>query len=175
MNMNTGLNTITCPQCARSLTPDALKCQFCGNPLQNIVRPKGTVQQIVGPQTGLINVYYGVAAYWIAEGVVTLIQRGLSLKDPKTFTGGAYTGLLVGGFSVLLGIGLIMRWDWARDAAKYFAAVRLILGVLAIMAIAGLTTLFGGGPVALVLITAILGVIAAGVQLWILPKTENII
>jgi hypothetical protein len=175
MNMNTGLSTITCPQCARSLTPDALKCQFCGNPLLNIVRPKGTVQQIVGPQTGLINLYYGIAVYWIVEGLVTLIQRALSLSNPKVFTGGAYTGLLVGGFSVLLGIGLIMRWDWARDAAKYFAAVRLILGVLAIMAIAGVTSIFGGGAVALILTTTILGVIAAVLQLYILPKTEDII
>jgi hypothetical protein len=167
-----GMTTIECPGCHRSLPPAAQQCQFCGSALTNVARPKAAAKKNIGPEPWVMKLYYAVAAYWILDGVAAVVMRAISLSNPKTFSSIAYLGIAIGIFAIALGIGLLLRWDWARGVVNIFCWIRIASAAFSLMSLIGVSMMFGAGAMLLNLFLSVLSACIAGLQIWLIAETD---
>ena len=168
----TGVTTIECPGCKRSLPPSAQRCQFCGSDLGSVVRPKAAPKKHIGPEPWVMKLYYAVAAYWILDGVANIIMRAMSLSNPKTASSIAYLGIAIGAFAISLGLGLLLRWDWARGVVNIFCWIRIASAAFSLMSLMGVSMLFGVGAMLLNLLFSVISAVIAGLQIWLIAETD---
>jgi hypothetical protein len=179
-----GFSTIQCPGCHRSLPPAAQNCHFCGASLTGVARPTAAPKAAkyrAGVEPWVMTLFFIVAAYWILEGLVILGAGLLVLVAPEGGgdpTIGSIThivGALImafGAFLATVGVGLIMKWEWCRGVVNVFCWLRILGGLWRIRRILLMGLLFNRTGMVLDLTFAILGIIAAGLQIWLLSETD---
>jgi len=93
-------------------------------------RPTGiTVIAIVTLLIAISYFWTGIGVFWVASMVSGFSVVGSALGGIMKAMGVVY--LLLGGFSVILGIGLLMMKEWARvHGARFFQALAIICIIL---------------------------------------------
>jgi len=179
MSMGSGFSTIQCPNCHRTLPPAAQNCHFCGASLTGVARPVAQKKVIKrGGAPWIWTLYYIIAVYWMLEGLVILAFGIVSMAS----SGGETVPILqamgvlvlaIGAFITLLGLGLILKWEWCRGVVNFFCWLHILFGLLRFARIAMLGFLFFS-PAALIanLFFLIVGLAAAGLQIWVLSETD---
>jgi hypothetical protein len=169
----TGMSTIQCPGCQRSLPASSVTCHFCGAALANVPRPKDAPKKKTGPEPWVMTLYYLVAAYWILEGLVGVGGGIFSMVGadarPSIFS---YIGIAFGLFSMVLGLGLILRWDWARGVVNIFCWLRIARCILSIPGMAMVGAFLGTAMMLMSLFFLVFGAAIAGLQIWLISETE---
>ena len=175
----TGLTTIQCPNCQRSLPANAQTCHFCGAALTNVARP--VVQKKVVKRGGapwIWTLYYLVASYWVLEGLVIMIAGIVLLAAPADqVTGGFFQAiggivLAIGAFIALVGTGLILKWEWCRGVANVFSWLRILGGLWRLKDLIFAGLFMRPGALIMNFFFTIVGLVAAGLQIWLLSETD---
>lgn len=128
-----------------------------------------------------MTLFYIVAAYWILEGLV-IFGGGLLVLiapegggDPTLGTVTHAVGALImlfGAFLATVGIGLFMKWEWCRGVVNVFCWLRILGGLWRLRYILTMGLIFNRAGMVVDLVFAVLGIIAAGLQIWLLSETD---
>ena len=131
-----------CQGCNATLPDGAAQCQFCGATLAPIAAPRGRAG---GRQTGRAYtttdqaseyawvwwIYYGVAGWWILNGAFAIVSSVAFEKD----LGGIFgiIGMIVGAFTALVGLGLILRVEAARGIVNVLCFIQILDGCFGLL------------------------------------------
>ncbi len=166
---------VKCPGCNATLPDMATQCQFCGaqfagtpaNQTRGYARP-------VGPQRGLartINAtdawgkpkwvwpaYYAVAGWWVLQAILAVLMSH-----------GTVFGLVVGGVTGIIGLGLLARIEIVRGIVNIVCFLNILFGLYDM----GLGFLGGGWSGSLIMVLAIMQVGMAGLMIFLIGETET--
>ncbi|MEA2552076.1 MAG: hypothetical protein QOJ65_252 [Fimbriimonadaceae bacterium] len=175
---HSGITTIQCPKCHRSLPPAATNCHFCGADLAAVPRPKAVAKKKKGPEQWVMTLYYVVACFWIVDGGWSLTSGMMRLLRPSdsALRGMEFVsifGMAIGAFSALLGLGLLLKWNWARGVVNIFCWLRIAQGVLSLPSLATIGIFLGTGMMIFSIIFTVFGIAVAGLQIWLISETED--
>jgi hypothetical protein len=168
---------ITCPQCKRSLPPKMANCQFCGASLSTVARPV-QAQKKIGPEPWVWTLYYVVACWWLVDALKELITSFSALAGIQAhpslaaFAFIVYIGIAVGLFEAALGIGLLVKWEWARAVVNFFCWVRILFGVMGLYSSIMMAGFSGPANTALNILFCVLNIVMAGLQIWLISETD---
>lgn len=181
--MSPGYTTIQCPKCQRSLPPKMTVCQFCGASLDGVARPVPVAKKVKQTEPWIMTLYYVLAGYWIFGGVMLLVTAFQALavlqsRPPDAFGSGMltmvdYVMIAVGVFQATLGVGLILKWEWARAIVNIFCWIRILLSGLSLIGLLMGGFLFGGIWVIVRFLFTVFDIVAAGTQIWLIAETDN--
>jgi len=152
-------------------------CQFCGAPLDNVARPVPVARRKAGPEPWILTLYMIVAGYWIFDGIKELILAFRALASTTTLHPElnfiSYILIAIGLFQLALGVGLLLKWEWARGVVNIFCWIRILF---ALMALAGVV--MGGfiaGPLfsLMTIFFSVLDLVVAGTQIWLISETDE--
>jgi hypothetical protein len=173
------LVTIQCPQCGRSLPGGLQHCQFCGASLASVPRPVpvSTRRVPVGPPGYVIGLYYASAIWWILQGI-RMIASGFNLIPDvmagpgAIFAGIVYVAIAVGLFFMALGLGLVLKWEWARGVVNIICWINIFFGILSFFTLFGMAFVFG--PIMIVgVILNVIDICISGGMVWLIGETEQ--
>ena len=125
-----------------------------------------------------MGLYYAIAGYWILVGLVHLVldsQRWVSLPKPLPGRVSTYFCFLIaiGLFQVSLGLGLVLKWGWARAVVKVFCWIRIFLSTLAMIQTFFGAVAFESTSILTRMLFIFLDLLASGVLLWLLAETDE--
>jgi hypothetical protein len=127
-----------CPKCQASLPDGAGFCQFCkaqwaAPPPARMARSGGVGSTVAGTGTRpwVWKAYYAIAAWWILEGAVDIL--GATVFATEKHANGGMFAISLGAFSVLVGLGLILKVDLVRSIVNVLAWLNILFGLLGIV------------------------------------------
>ena len=126
---------IKCTSCNNSLPDGFVRCQFCGADVTNAVRVKGASDipqrqsYSWGPARWLVVSYYVISAYYLLSGGFAILGGSGLLTGGKSNMLGIGSGV----FTVLVGCGLIFKWDLLRSVIVFFLCAQIALGLLSML------------------------------------------
>src|SRR2546430_2241002 len=121
-----------CPKCNATLPDGSVSCQFCGNQWGTApggAKHAGRTSYSGGTPGWIWPAYYGIAGWWIVNGVyAVLASTAFAPKDG----GGAVSiiELIIGAFTALVGLGLILRVEAARGIVNVICFIQILSGIL---------------------------------------------
>ncbi len=152
---------IKCPACNATLPDGAVRCQFCGASLAApgpASRPADAHSDTWGPPRWVWPAYYGVAIWWILQGVAhVLVVRG------------GIVDLVINGLSALIGIGLLARIELVRGITNVICFLSILGGLLSL----GMSFLEGGWSGTLGMLMALVQIGMAGFMIFLIGETEG--
>lgn len=152
-------------------------CHFCGASLDGVARPAPVARRKVGPEPWIVTLYMVVAGYWIFDGIKELIFAFRALANTTTshpeLNFVAYILIVIGAFQIVLGTGLLLKWEWARGVVNIFCWIRILFALLSLAGV-----VMGGfiaGPLVslLTIFFAVLDLVVAGAQIWLIAETDE--
>jgi hypothetical protein len=158
---------IQCPKCASSLPDWAQSCQFCNTCVKDVKRPVAVKQHkgnLLPTAKWVWAAYYIIAFWWMLSGSIGVISGAIDKEGPLVAT------IVVGGATVLLGVGLAMRIELLRGIANIFAWVRIIFSGLGLIGALGMMMLF---PLIGVLwfLLNLIDIVSAGLLVYLIGET----
>ncbi len=127
--------SITCPRCKNNLPAWAQQCQFCGAPLQGVVRP---VPQAImdtwnnNPTWQEVG-YIIVSILVILNGAYDLLQGFNIIPSIASKVGDGIFVKMMGTISCVLGIGMLFQQLWAQFLMKWCAVLMLVCSLWGIV------------------------------------------
>ena len=155
-------------------------CHFCGASLAGVARPVGPVKKTAaGPAPWIMTLYYIVAGYWIFGGAKEIITDAIGIANLQakpdspaaSFSFVLYIMIVVGLFQLVLGTGLLLKWEWARAVVNFFCWVRIALGLLGLYTTILAVPILGAMAIVYVFFH-ILDLVMAGLQIWLIGETD---
>ena len=176
-----GFTTIQCPNCQRSLPPNAQHCHFCGASLAGVARPIAAPKAPKyrkGVEPWVMTLFYIAASYWILEGlfflglglIAMILPDAQSIAPLNLVIGGGF--MAIGAFIALIGLGLLMKWEWCRGVANVFCWIRIVVGFWRLKNIITMGLFFQRSGIFIDFMFAIVGIAVAGLQVWLLSETD---
>lgn len=172
---------ITCPGCQKMLPDWSKNCQFCGVPVDKVVRPKAEAKKTyakAGPAPYIWVLYYLFAALWIVDGTRVLLAALGALPQVAAAgsLGQAFSGMLaimaiIGGALILLGIGLIFKVELARGIVNVMCWIS-ILGGMFNLVIAIFASPMSGVMGIVNVFLAMFTIAWTGAQIWVIGETD---
>jgi hypothetical protein len=116
--------------------PDGfVRCQFCGADVTGASRVQGAsdIRQRPtyswGPPKWLVVTYYVISAYYILSGGFGILGSSGLLTGAKSNMLGIGSGV----FTLVVGCGLIFRWDVLRSVIVFFLSAQIACGLLSML------------------------------------------
>lgn len=156
---------IKCPKCGATLPESYTNCQFCGADVAKVPRsrPAQPVKRGYQPEKWITVSYYVVSSYFVVSGLYDLVTGIIFSK---------YVAAFFGALELLLGIGLLTKFNLARGVVNVLCFLQIIFGVIGL----AMAILAGGfiGPLAFIGIFYYLFRIAtAGFMMFLLSETDK--
>ncbi|MGC8668931.1 MAG: hypothetical protein ACP5VE_12530 [Chthonomonadales bacterium] len=152
---------IKCPACNATLPDGAVRCQFCGASLavpQRSSPAPNREEGSTGTPPWVWPAYYGVAVWWILQGVVhVLLVRG-GVVDTS-----------INGLSAVIGLGLLARIELVRGITNVMCFLSIVGGLFGL----GMAFLEGGWSGALGMLLAVVQIAMAGFMIFLIGETES--
>lgn len=172
---------ITCPKCANALPDWSQTCQFCGADTKAVARAKPTATQMASTPyaqpTWIWPAYYIVSGYFVLTGLVEVIRAVLLMNAKSSSAVGesvgalSMVGIIVGGLSIIFGIGLLAKVEFIRAIVNFFCYLQILGGLCGIG-----TSLLGGlvlGPAALIgVVQSVLNIATAALMIYLIGETD---
>ena len=163
-----------CPNCQATLPDGAYFCQFCqtnfgaapgGRMVSRRVSGLQPSSAMPGAPGWVLPAYYGIAVWWMFDGGWQVF-RSLPLKD-----GFGVIGLIIGGVTAIVGLGLLARIDLVRGIVNILCLVQIIDGALGIIIgfLAIAVSPLGG---AFMMIMAALQIALACLMIYLIGETD---
>src|SRR5437899_1950147 len=169
---------IKCPGCQATLPDGALQCQFCGAQLAAppVARgyARGQTRQssaMPGAPSWVMPAYYGIALWWMLSGAWDILQATVwAGKDSGGFLD--VLGILFGGITALVGLGLLLRIDVVRGIVNVLCFLQIVFGILGLI-----TSFLLSGPLGMIgilgMIHSIVDIGTAGLMIYLIGETET--
>src|SRR5579862_3309113 len=133
----TEIATITCPNCKQALPAWSQTCQFCGAPLQGVIRPMGApiVDTWNDRPTWQEVGYIVCSVIFILLGALSLLEGFKVIQvGPKPISDGQGAYLqITGTISAVLGIAMLFQQLWAQFIVKWYSVLSLIAALFNVM------------------------------------------
>jgi hypothetical protein len=161
-----------CPGCQATLPPSAYACHFCGAqfgqappPPRSLAAPVRVGGRNEAPRWIWI-AYFVVSAWWALNGVLGILQ-GVGVLE------GGYPpiSLTIGAFSLVVGLGLLARMEWARGVVNVLAFIQIVFGTIDLVLIffSGIGGLWG----IVWLFQTFLEIGLAGLMIYVIGETDT--
>ncbi len=173
---------VPCPQCGQQIPATLQNCQFCGaivSPaIRSAARSKSGEDELEAGSgiaaAKVWKIYNGLAIFWVVSAGLSIILSAIlaSLNPDKAAN---YLGidLIFNLVTVLIGLGLIFRYELARKAATFFCILSIIRGFL--LVVGGMLSLLYAGLFGIpFLIIYIINILLAAAMIWAISETERI-
>lgn len=156
-----------CPHCHAAVPDRVVRCPACGGVLPPPVRLSTDAQRrppLSAPGTPKwVPVAYNIiAGYWILSGGFSLVSA-LAHGGGKT---GSYVAAAFGLFTVLIGLGLLLRIEIVRGIVNVLCALQIIGGAIGVLG-----AFLRGAPLELVLSFVQIG--TAGFMIYLIGETDT--
>lgn len=166
---------IQCPGCGQSLPDTFSRCQFCGADVARVPRPvQAKVQtHYYQPANWVWIAYYGIACWWLIGGAKD-VYGGLKTmgRDDLLFPGIGIFGVIVGGVTVCIALGIILRLEFVRAIVNFWNFVKILMGLLSLYG--SVTASLFVGPIALLWIfLTILDLASAVMMIYLIGETDK--
>jgi hypothetical protein len=131
-----------------------------------------------GPPAYIWTLYFIVAAYWILEGLFIVGSSIYVLTAPvdplirNAVSALTIAAMAIGLFIVTVGLGLIFKWEWCRGVVNVFCWFRILAGLWRLKNYILFGFIMSSSGFFLGFFFTIFGIIAAGVQVWLLSETD---
>jgi hypothetical protein len=163
-----------CPKCNATLPDGSQACQFCGNqwgPAPGTARSVGKKSHSGGTPGWIWPAYYGIAGWWILNGVYSVLAA--TVFAPKEGGGiGSMIGLIIGAFTALVGLGLILRVEAARGIVNVICFIQILSGILDVIMFFFIAPALGVFGV-IGFLFAFLRLGLAGLMIFVIGETES--
>lgn len=173
------MTIIQCPKCQKSLPGNAGRCHFCGDPLQNVIRPVAPIKAVrpltVAPKW-VWTAYYLVAAYIALSGLFEVgsafVQAAKPVNgEPQGLGVFGIVAIVFGLISVAIGIGLAARNEFFRGVANFLCGLRILFGLFGLIVgfpIFMVLGIFG----ALMFLLKVLDIATAAFMIYLIGETD---
>lgn len=122
-----------------------------------------------GPPKYIWTLYYLLCAFWIIDGLVDVARTVLASKGE--ISGFGVVEIVFGVVTILVGIGLLLKNEFARRVVNTIAAINLLLAVLGL--IGSLLSILVLGPFGLLyVIWNLVTIVIFGGMVWIIGVTR---
>lgn len=172
---------IQCPKCQATLPDWAQQCQFCQTDTSKLAKavPQSSTYPRSNPNYGqtpkwLLPLYYFLSTLYVIEGAVYLAMGVSLLMSSKGSAFGplATIPIVVGGASLIIGVGLIAKVEAFRAIANFFSWITIVVNVLSTFS--NLMMLLGGNGSAIGgLLGNIVAIATAGGMIYTIAETDN--
>ncbi len=113
--------------------------------------------------------YYVLSIYWIISGIEGILR---SLNEAPFGPGAEPLALVMGAFSALVGLGLLVRLEFLRGVGNLVCFLQILGGVLGLWT--GVLSIAVLGPMGLIVtIMAILDVLTGGFMIYLIGETDG--
>jgi hypothetical protein len=121
-----------------------------------------------------------ISSLILATGLPILLQGSLMLFMTARIPGGGgffsiftFINFLIGLGIVLLGVGLLMRNELARNIAVWFCWIRVVLGILGLI-FGGPVVAIGGSALGVIYTVSVwIGIASAGFMIYLIGETDT--
>lgn len=165
---------ITCPGCQKTLPDWAKQCQFCGSDTTKVARPVAQVKERRPMSTDaapwVFGVYYAISGYYLLSGLFDVLI-GVGVVGPEQMRG-SIAHLVFGGLRMVLGLGLITRWEPVRGIVNVACFLTMIgAGLNAFQGFFLLPLL--GAFMAIALVLDVIDFATAGFMIFLIGETDK--
>jgi hypothetical protein len=180
---------IQCPKCGQSIPNTNQVCQFCQTPIpinlrgavqkQNLYHVEGEPQAGSGfPPETVWNVYAKLTVAWITfallDLVLTIIVELAMTKGEIEFTPGLAIGILISVIKIILGFGLLQKWDAVRQFVSLISIIGLIRGLVT-LAFSTMSIIVLGVFGLLFTIVTLFSLAINAAMIWAISETDRLI
>jgi hypothetical protein len=163
---------IKCPKCQATLPDGAERCQFCGATftpaVSRAVGPDDEPGRSV-PLQWVWPAYYGIAAWWIFNGLYSVVQTVWRGQAGSAF---GIVGIGIGALTALVGLGLILRVELARGIVNVLCFLQILDGAFGLLGSFLMSFAFGLlGAIAMIM--SILQIALAVLMIFVIGETES--
>lgn len=169
---------IVCPNCKNTLPDWVTSCQFCQADVRSVQRTpnKDDVERYSYklPDKTLWSIYYALCIFWLIGGAWDIYE---GIPRPKGGEAGMLgfgdmLSLAFGTFSVLVGLGLLLKIEIIRGIVNVISALNLLFGLIGL--VTGIFALFTMAGLGYLLVAMnLLQVIVSGATIWIIGETQS--
>lgn len=179
-HLQQGLDTITCPNCGQTLPAQVQTCQFCHTDVQAVSRPVSQQFRPSGPAPAgnwQLVAYYVMGGWWLANGTFIALAFVGSLIVSLLHGAGLFVifpllGFGIGAALAATGLGLLLKWEWARGVVNVLCWIMIAFGLLRL--VMSLLAGFVLGPLAILMaFYTVFNIAMAGFQIYLIGETDK--
>jgi hypothetical protein len=164
---------IRCPKCNATLPASYQRCQFCQTDVTAVGRPVAQAmaanakKSSWGPEPWMVTTYHVIAGLYIFFGALSLLSGSGALTGGHT----SIVPLLAGGFTALVGLSLVFKWDVFLSVIYLFLGLHMAGALLSLLLLSAALKL---GPIVWVMIMMnLFDAIITGLMFYLYPKIND--
>jgi len=122
--------------------------------------------------------YYALAVFYVISGIYDIAM--VFVQAQQKFMGEtigfgfwSYIGIAIGGFTFLLGLGLLLQIEVARRIVTFFCGLQILFGLLG-LAGSVMGTMFAGALGLVLVLTQIVQIAAAAFMIYVIGETDRV-
>lgn len=182
------MDLIECPNCLQRIPGHFAVCQFCNQPIPANLRkavPKASMfQDDVDHQAGsgfsdevVWRVYNGMAIFWMVTALwgildVLVIRPGMAGRGIPIDVF-SVLGAMIFLFRIVVAVGLLQRWEWARKVGTWISLIGIIVGLR--NTLLSTVTILAFGPLGiLIVLIALVDLALSAAIFWAIGETDRI-
>jgi hypothetical protein len=173
---------ITCPKCNATLPDWAQTCQFCQADVKAVARPVAPAapKQSLTASTSpgwVAGAYYALCVFFLLEGAYDIL-RAVMITQEKVMGSvvgwgfESFLGVIVGAFTCLIGLGLLLRVEFIRGIVNFFCGLRILFGLVGLLGSLGGVLLFGALGF-LFLVMNVVDIATAAFMIYLIGETDK--
>jgi hypothetical protein len=121
--------------------------------------------------------YYALCVFFLLEGAYDIFEAVMLTQ--RKFMGVAagwgfqsFLGIVIGGFTCLIGIGLLLRIEIVRGIVNFFCGLRILFGLFGLLGSLGGVLLFGALGF-LFLVMNVVDIATAAFMIYLIGETDK--